>query len=515
MEIKQPKLYVAIFLLFWSILAIVNSGWDTSEGNYHYAVAEHIIKTGRLGFDEFRHGIFTLAPNGRTYASHEIGNTLFYLPVAFINLSIDSLLRNLWGIQELPDTLRRFIFSFHSVTYTSVTLTALFGILRVLKQEVIPSFIGVSAVAFTTFLWTYSRESYDGVLCSMLLTLAFLLLLIFKQNKSIIYLISASFLLGLTFITRLSMMLAIVAVLGYIVLITQKNIFNCIKSVMIYGLCLTPFLLWQLWYNQLRTGHWATSPVQIDPKYIYLNNFSNNWFVGFWGTLFSPGKSFFIYAPLLIISLILSRKFFRIYPKEALFVLCLTSLWMLLHAKLRNWHGSMAWGPRYWLNILPLMFLPFLTNINYIFAHKRLKFISFFLGLFGFILSLSSMIICWSWRISLASEKVNKGTFLERALEVYKLHEKEMVWGFLTSQTLDTFKGAIANLRNFAKLITGNNPQLLESESLRSYACNTVNFWMNSLIFWGVPWYLVAIAVLILMITIVKSFNYIMDCKDL
>ena len=45
-------------------------------------------KPGRLGFEHPVAGIFTTAPNGWTYASHEFGNIFLMIPTAALNDSL-------------------------------------------------------------------------------------------------------------------------------------------------------------------------------------------------------------------------------------------------------------------------------------------------------------------------------------------------------------------------------------------------------------------------------------------
>lgn len=105
------KIYLNVFVFYWALLALTNSGLDNSEGGFHYQVAEHIIKHGQLGFDTPQPGIFSIAPNGRTYASHEIGNTLFFIPTAFINILLENTLSIFLTQDYISELVHRSTFS--------------------------------------------------------------------------------------------------------------------------------------------------------------------------------------------------------------------------------------------------------------------------------------------------------------------------------------------------------------------------------------------------------------------
>ncbi len=62
----EYKTYFNVFIFFWAVFALSNSGFYTSEGEFHYQVAEQIVKHGKLGFATDQAGIFITAPNGRT-----------------------------------------------------------------------------------------------------------------------------------------------------------------------------------------------------------------------------------------------------------------------------------------------------------------------------------------------------------------------------------------------------------------------------------------------------------------
>ncbi|MDF5725255.1 MAG: hypothetical protein PUP91_33355, partial [Rhizonema sp. PD37] len=162
---------------------MTNSGFDNSEGLFHYQVAVQIIKHGQLGFDTLRNGVFQEAPNGRFYAEHEIGNTLFILPTALINILIENLFSTFVS-QETVERIQKFILSFQPGVYSAITVTTFFAILKLeFLQATIPSFIATLCLSLTTYFWSYSRNLFDGVLCSTLLILSFFFLLRYFQTS--------------------------------------------------------------------------------------------------------------------------------------------------------------------------------------------------------------------------------------------------------------------------------------------------------------------------------------------
>lgn len=469
------RLYISVFIFFWVIFIISNSGFDTSEGGYHYQVAVQIIKEGRLSFDTLPDGVFQVAPNGKFYAGHEIGNTLFLLPIAFINSLVEKIASHFIG-QEGIYRIQQFLLSFQSGIYSSITATLFFTILKVgFSQTVISSFVGTLCLVFTTYFWTYSRNLFDGVLCGTLLTASFLLILQYRKKNYLSYLICSFVCLGFGFITRISMILAIFTSFVYLLMIYRSSFSNKLREISLALITLIPFFLWQSWYNYLRTGIFYKSPVQTS-VYAANNSLDGNLFVGISGLLFSPGKSLFIYAPLLILSVILYKKFYHQWKKEALYVLILSILWLLLHSKLKSWYGAWGWGPRHLITILPVLFFPFATNITYVWGNVKLRFLAIILGLYGFLLSLSSIISNWHFRIAYAFQNKLLGDDL-------------FVWSLWQNQSIDMLKAAFSNI---LRLFIRQPPDIVKGASnINNYTSNTLNIWLNTFWFLGMPWYVV------------------------
>lgn len=489
----EHKTYFNVFIFFWAVFALSNSGFDTSEGEFHYQVAEQIVKHGKLGFDADRAGVFITAPNGRTYGSHEIGNTLFLLPTAFVNILIENIFSKFIS-QETITKLQQFILSFQAGTYTALSAAIFFFVInKLFLQPRVNSFVATSLLFFTTYLWTYARNLFDGVLCTTILLLSFAFLVTYKQKSKLMYLAICFICLGFALITRLSTILAILVSVSYLLSIS-KPLAKRVREALIIISTLIPFIAWQFWYNNLRTGIFYKSPVQT-PVYAENNGLDGNIFLGIQGLLLSPGKSIFIYAPLLILSIFLYKKFYQKYQKEAIYVAAISILWLLLHAKLKSWYGAWGWGPRHFVTILPLMFLPLAVNIEYVLNKTILKITAIVLASFGFLLALSSIISNWQFRMEYAKQRGLMG-------------DEVFVWSLGNSQPIDMLKGAFGNV---IRLIT-HAPAIVIKDSYspaNEYASSTINVWYNSFIYAGMPWYIVAILVFPLLILIYLSIQNI------
>ncbi|PAX45867.1 glycosyltransferase family 39 protein [Brunnivagina elsteri] len=492
---KQYSLYVSVFIFFWAIFALTNSGVDSSEGLFHYEVAVQIIKHGQLGFATQPEGIFQIAPNGRFYAGHEIGNTLFMLPTAFVNVMLENVASRFVSLETIEKA-QQFILSFQAGIYSSITATLFFALLKVgFNQTVRLSFIATILLALTTFFWTYSRNLFDGVICTTLLISSFFSLVRYRQTKNSVFIISCFLALGFAFITRVSMILGILAAFTYLLIYRKASIVNKLSEFILAGITLIPFIIWQLWYNFLRTGIFYKSPVQTS-VYAGNNALDGNIFIGLSGLLLSPGKSIFIYAPLLLISIVLFRRFYRQYPKEGIYIAALTIIWFLLHARLRSWYGAVGWGPRHLITILPILFIPFAVNLDYIWQRFSLRITTICLAGFGFILGLSSIISNWHFRIMYAVEK-------------NIADDQNFIWGWSHNQAIDMLHAGVDNIIRIttkAPIIVLQNTYSEANE----YASSTINIWTNSFIHAGIPWFAVVILLIPLFVLIYLSVRHIL-----
>ena len=477
--------------LIWAgiccIYVLTVHGYDDSEGKYHYAVARQIVTRGELGFDHPMKGVFTVAPNGRTYASHEFGNTLFQLPIAAINVGLEYLLAPRMSPLQLRFT-TEFLRSLIGPLYCSAAVMLLYLCLRTLFAVPLrAAALGCLAFAFCTFSWEYINGLYDGILCSLLLMAAVLCLFTFRRTGNLKLFMASMALFGLGVITRLTMVLPLAAAWLYIVL-TTKDRKRAIRLLMISILILLPFAAWQMYYNHLRTGNYLLSPVQTE-QYSADNALDGPFLVGLIGLLFSPGKSIFVYCPLALLSLFCIPEFWRKFRWDALFTVTVAVLWLLLHAKMRVWFGTWGWGPRHFIPICPLLALPFLVTSSAWLSKRWHQYCAVAALAWGGLLSVCSVTGSWYFRMSLAAQQGRTGRFL---------------WSLTGNQAMDMIRGFGENLRHMMGTLPYDNVAGMSATNV--YASNTINNWLNSAYYNRVPWYLLTPPALLLILGSIMSF---------
>jgi len=477
-----------VFGLVLSAFLLTSAGFDTSEGTYDYRIAHLILTQGALGFATPAEGMFEdggctyLAPNGRTYAYHEFGNILFLIPAAAVNIVLEKALVSRFDMRKMG-FITGFTASLMPVIYCALTIALFYAMLRIhFDESANTAFCASMALAFCTFVWTYSRNLYDGVLCMLILTGAILSMLQFRRTMKIRFFLIAIALSGLGIITRLTMVLVLPAFLVYLTMVLWKDRPRLVRLVSIGIAVLIPFAAWQTYYNHLRTGHWLIAPVMSD-QYASTSGLTGDPVSGMIGLLFMPGKSIFLFIPLAMLSVICFRRFMRSYPVEAVLVAVISGLWLLTHAKLAtDWYGAWGWGPRHFITIAPVLALPACACWDWIKESLWRRILLICSLAWGALLSVSSIIGNWHFRMALGDAEGR--------------HDA-MLWSLSGGQPIDMIKGAMSNLRNIAFHLPG--PYLESYSPINRYASNTVNVWVNSAAYAGVPKLLLGVVTLALL----------------
>jgi hypothetical protein len=472
---------ILVFGFLLSIFILTSAGYDTSEGFYDYAVAHQIWTQGTISFTEYTEGVSTIAPNGRVYASHEIGNALFLLPVAGCNVLLEKALAGKYDKRTIG-FVTGFMTNLMPAIYCAITIVLFYAMLRIgFKKSIMTAFAPSIAFAFCTLVWNYSRILSDVVLCMCLLTGAMFFMMQFRRTLKVRYFLAAMALCGFGVITRLTMVMLLAAFAAYLAVVFRRDCQRLVRLIALGISALAPFALWQAYYNHLRTGHWLLSPV-ISGQYASSNGLTGNVAMGMLGLLFSPGKSVFLYIPLALLSIICFRHFMAAYPCEALFVAVLPAMWLIVHSKMAtNWYGAWGWGPRHFVTIAPVLVLPACVSWEWMKESLWRRIAARCALTWGAILTVSSIMGNWHFRMALADHQGR--------------HDYDgMLWSPTRGQALDMIAGAMSNIHDMA--VGMSSPCLPSYSLINCHASNTVNVWMNSAAYAGVPRFLLAAAAL-------------------
>lgn len=123
------------------------------------------------------------------------------------------------------------------------------------------------------------------------------------------------------------------------------------RALLFAGIPMVLSVAFLLWYNDLRFHKFVVS------AYGQGGGFTTPLLGGLHGFLLDPGKSIFLFNPLLILGAVgVVALFFRNRPVAALFVLLIVPR-LLFFSKWSSWGGGWCWGPRFLLPAVPLLVL--------------------------------------------------------------------------------------------------------------------------------------------------------------
>lgn len=130
------------------------------------------------------------------------------------------------------------------------------------------------------------------------------------------------------------------------------------------------FLAVLLWYNWARTGS-ITNTGYPTVEEMSTSVFSESVFVGLWAYFFSFGKSIFLYAPPLLLSILGLGRFLRTRSLLAWAILLTAGPVVCLYSKFVYWSGDWCWGPRYLLFLVPVLLIPGVFLFEKLLAARR------------------------------------------------------------------------------------------------------------------------------------------------
>jgi hypothetical protein len=342
---------------------------DSIDGLQYLAVARNIYYTHEptappneftgVGVSKNTYIGSRIGKDGKSYSPTGLGFSLALLPAVAIT-DVVYRIYNLTPPIHFP--LENDWLTFLTASFTNIFFAAGIGVTTYVylrevgvkhRSALIISLLGL----LTTNLFVASKHIYAHTMFIFFLFSSFLLLKIHTRNKRRILLLLSGASWGIAMMTyNLSFLLAIIPYFIYFVMLNGKN-FGRITWII---LGILPFFILNNWYANLTYHATATAAVFFGNA---LKTRAGVIFEGLYGQLLSPGRSFFIYSPILLIPFIFWFKIKKsILPETVIFFLTLglyvaafSLLWLPNPLGFQEplWHGEYSWGPRYLMPAIP------------------------------------------------------------------------------------------------------------------------------------------------------------------
>ena len=351
---------LALFLFALSVYLLSMTGTLGVDEETMYLVTESIAERGEVavGPSMLRETWTVPGQGGVRYSILEVGQSVLALPFYYIGRIAASV---------APPGL-----SPYATRAAVAAMGPVFGALAVLLVALLVEALGHSparaaAVAllagFGTILWPYARTFYrEPVLAALFLAVVWGITR-YRGDARLRWVVLAAiafFLAGIVRVLALGLFpffLAAILKRGSEVQAkgdpSGRPYMGAGMGGVIFGAGAIAALAVDLGYNALRFGSpWATG-------YPAEERFSHPLHLGLYGFLFSPGRSVFLFCPVLVIAMFglprmwkEARETLGLVAAVVLFHLCVYGCWWA-------WaNGRGLWGPRYLVPMLPLALLP-------------------------------------------------------------------------------------------------------------------------------------------------------------
>jgi len=274
----------------------------------------------------------------------------------------------LWSERENDELFDRLFYSSYNAIITAIGCVLLFALARLLGYSQVVGIASTLIYGLATLAWPYAKYDFSEPTLVMFVLTTLYLILRWDQERRDRLLLLAGFAALACVGTKYAsgvlvpLMALQVALLQWVKHPHPRELPKLIRPLLLF--C-APFLLVAapaILYLSRRFGYypsileawagvqrgWLPLPMEI----------------GLRGLLFSPGKSFFLYSPPMVLGLLSAVPFVRRHGVRTVGILSIILVYFTIYAKKPAWHAGAGWGPRYQVLVIPLVMLVLLPLIQ-------------------------------------------------------------------------------------------------------------------------------------------------------
>ncbi len=221
--------------------------------------------------------------------------------------------------------------------------------------------VGSFILGLGTLIWPYAKIGFSEPLQGFALLGAFLYAVRSRNKDCTVCAAAAGLFTGALFLTKTANLIVVPLFLVYFIFADRPAGHRLIRSAA-FLVQITIFFALQLIYNNIRFGSFWNFGYNTGRDAIF--GFSVSPLSGLYGFLFSPGKSIFVYSPVLVAALMGAMALHRRRRAESILLWTISSAVALTYSRWWAWHGDWCWGPRFLVPLVPLMLLPLLPVLE-------------------------------------------------------------------------------------------------------------------------------------------------------
>jgi hypothetical protein len=347
----DPGLWLFLFLLSVYLLSYSGVFHSIDEVSV-VAMTESLVKHGGVSTDQVwwsNEGMVPqvrVGPDGHLYSKKGVGSALLGAPFYWLAMHLPAL----GAVQAMMVA---------NALVTAATAWLVYACILRLGYGSRVGALTAAGYGLGTMAWPYARYFFSEPLAALGLAAGFWGLLTAGQTGRARYASLAGAGLGLALLAKVSNGVTWPLFLVYGLWIAWRQqrmvaVGGKKRSAALAAAFLVPLaasLLSLVAYNVVRTGN----PLHMG--YGANEVFSTPLWRGLAGLLVSPGKSLFLYSPLLLAALFGIPALLRRHRSAALLSLGVVAVYPLFFARWFIWDGGWCWGPRFLVPVLPFMSL--------------------------------------------------------------------------------------------------------------------------------------------------------------
>ena len=354
-------LFISAFLLY----SLASPGNIPSDSEVRWSVSRQMVRAGSFSIeDTLENRNFAVGADGRRYSFWGIGQSICMLPFNAIGL----LLEKLTPVSpKTADLFAQFLASVLFFPFVgALVVWLMYRLLILLGYSERVSILTAAVFAFATMHFHYSVVTYEQTQVAALLLLAMIFLVKNLRERRFLYAWLLCLSLGLCLLFRLGSMLEILPI--YLIAAGEeilgdgeKSRFERVGKWLLAGLCGTGAIIMFLgWYNYIRFGNVLESGYGLCASTALGGHgiFESRPLPTLAAKLFSPGKSIFLYNPVLLLFPVCVYGFYRRHKPLALAAFSAVVSSFIFHSFHTTWAGDYAWSIRYEVPVLAFLVLP-------------------------------------------------------------------------------------------------------------------------------------------------------------
>jgi hypothetical protein len=344
---SKRKKRLAVFFFFLSVYLFTGQGSiQSADGKIMYLLTQSMVENHSLSFTE---QVSQDDPEGEKYSKYGVGMSVLAVPFYVMGKALSQVL------PVAPSYATLFC-----VSMINALITA-FGCLLVYcfacerfdfchRTSALLAFgYGLSTIA-----WFYSEDFMSEPATSLFMLTAVYFLTgqdAAQKNRNLLL---AGVFLGLALTFRLATLVVVPGFLFFLTWAKEKaeplDIKGSVLGVVRFLIPIAGFIGLIFLYNYVRYQSFFETG--------YEKGFGADGWTGLLGILFSPGKSVFLYNPLLLVGCLAWPAFFKARNKMSCLFGWIVLAHLLLFSFWHSWYGGSGWGPRLMLVVLPYLILP-------------------------------------------------------------------------------------------------------------------------------------------------------------